>query len=211
MKFLSLTSKAAFVGTQMVARPHHHLHLLAHPSSFYGMVSSSSTSSATQTRAILGRSMSSGSCFMQSSVRSTSTRLFSSGGGDGGSDGGAIQLKNIGKEEMEEIVEDYEEGGREDSGYVIMDVRERNEVEYTGKVSPNTITLPLSLISEQNVFGMEDNDFEDLCGFPKPTIDETLVFSCAAGIRSVHAARFAAMNGYSKLINYTGGANQWFR
>jgi rhodanese-related sulfurtransferase len=37
-----------------------------------------------------------------------------------------------------------------------------------------------------------------------------LVFSCAAGIRSVHAAQFAAQNGYTKLVNYKGGANEWF-
>jgi rhodanese-related sulfurtransferase len=134
--------------------------------------------------------------------------LFSSSSGGSQQE---IQLTNIGKEEMEEIIEDYEEGGREDSGYVVMDVRERNEVEYTGKLSPNTQTLPLSIISEQNVFSLDEEEFEEVCGFAKPLPDETLVFSCAAGIRSVHAARFAAMNGYSNLINYTGGANQWFR
>jgi rhodanese-related sulfurtransferase len=26
----------------------------------------------------------------------------------------------------------------------------------------------------------------------------------------VHAAQFAAQNGYTKLVNYSGGANQWF-
>ena len=138
---------------------------------------------------------------------SSSSRLFSSTSGGQQE----IQLKNIGKEEMEEIIEDYEEGGRDDSGYIVMDVRERNEVEYTGKLSPNTQTLPLSIISEQNVFSLDEEEFEEVCGFAKPLPDETLVFSCAAGIRSVHAARFAAMNGYSNLINYTGGANQWFR
>jgi hypothetical protein len=32
-------------------------------------------------------------------------------------------MTNIDKEAMTEIIEDYEEGGREDSGYVVMDVR----------------------------------------------------------------------------------------
>lgn len=111
---------------------------------------------------------------------------------------------------MEEIIEDYEEGGREESGYLVLDVRETNEVEFTGKLSPNTVTLPLSIIGQQNVFSLDDDEFEEVCGFSKPTPDETLVFSCAAGVRSVHAAQFAAMNGYTQLINYTGGANQWF-
>ncbi len=111
---------------------------------------------------------------------------------------------------MEEILEDYEAGGRAESGYIVLDVRELNEVAYSGKLSPNTQTLPLGLISQKNVFSMDEEEFEEVCGFPKPTPDETLVFSCAAGIRSVHAAQFAAMNGYTQLINYKGGANEWF-
>ena len=91
-----------------------------------------------------------------------------------------------------------------------MDVRNEDEVAYTGKLSPNTKTLPLPEIMQYNVFAMDEDEFEETCGFPKPTLEETLVFSCAAGIRSVHAAKFAANSGYSKLINYTGGANEWF-
>ncbi|MGK3747560.1 MAG: hypothetical protein ACI90V_014424, partial [Bacillariaceae sp.] len=36
---------------------------------------------------------------------------------------GGPTMTNIDKEAMTEIIEDYEEGGREDSGYVVMDVR----------------------------------------------------------------------------------------
>jgi rhodanese-related sulfurtransferase len=111
---------------------------------------------------------------------------------------------------MEEIVEDYEQGGREDSGYVVIDVREMHEIEFTGKVSPNTLSLPLQKLMQLNVFELDEDEFEEICGFDKPTPDETLVFSCAAGIRSVHAAQFAAQSGYTKLVNYKGGANQWF-
>lgn len=119
-------------------------------------------------------------------------------------------LTNIGKEEMEEIIDDYEAGGREESGYVVMDVREKHEVDATGKVSPNTYTLPLSLIGNQQVFAMDDDEFEVICGFEKPNPDETLVFTCAAGIRSVNACSYAAESGYTKLINYKGGAYEWF-
>jgi hypothetical protein len=51
-----------------------------------------------------------------SGYKSSSSRLFSS------STGGPT-MTNIDKEAMTEIIEDYEEGGREDSGYVVMDVR----------------------------------------------------------------------------------------
>jgi len=119
-------------------------------------------------------------------------------------------LTNIDKEQMQEIIEDYEKGGREDSGYVVMDVREENEVAGTGKVSPNTHTLPLSIIGNQEAFEMDADEFERVCGFPKPTPDQTLVFTCAAGIRSHNACAYAAQAGYMQLVNYKGGAYDWF-
>jgi rhodanese-related sulfurtransferase len=123
---------------------------------------------------------------------------------------GEIQLKHIGWEEMDALIDEFEELGREESGLVIMDVRNSDEIASTGKLSPNTITLPLGAIMQYNVFALDEDDFEDMCGFAKPTPDETLVFSCAAGVRSVHAANFAAQSGYTKLVNYAGGANEWF-
>jgi len=134
----------------------------------------------------------------------SNTRLFSS------SAGGGPALTHIDKGEMEEIIEDYEEGGREDSGYVVMDVREKYEIEGTGIVSPNTHTLPLSIIGQDRVFDMDEDQFEITCGFPKPSPDETLVFTCAAGIRSTNACNYASQSGYTKLVNYKGGAYDWF-
>eukprot|EP00980_Cylindrotheca_fusiformis_P027227 scaffold19424_cov142-Cylindrotheca_fusiformis.AAC.11 len=100
---------------------------------------------------------------------------------------------------MEEIIEDYEEGGREESGYVVLDVREPHEIEYTGKLSENTITFPLQKLAQYNAFALEEDDFEEIFGFEKPHLDE-----------SVHAAQFAAQSGYTKLVNYMGGAHEWF-
>jgi rhodanese-related sulfurtransferase len=139
----------------------------------------------------------------------TSTRAFMSSD-KGEQEQQQTMLRNIGREQMEEIVEDYENGGRADSGYVVLDVREENEVAYTGKLSPNTLTFPLQKLMRLNAFALDEDDFEDEFGFEKPSPDETLVFSCAAGIRSVHAAQFASQAGYSQLVNYQGGANQWF-
>ena len=58
---------------------------------------------------------------------------------------------------------------------------------------------------------MEEDDFEEVFGFPKPSYDETLVFSCKAGIRSMHAAQIAGMAGYTNLVNYSGGSLDWFQ
>ena len=69
----------------------------------------------------------------------------------------------------------------------------------------------LDRIMEKNVFALDEEDFEDITGFEKPAPDTTLVFTCAAGIRSVYACQFASQAGYSKLVNYMGGANEWFQ
>ena len=91
-----------------------------------------------------------------------------------------------------------------------MDVRGEDEVAATGKLSPNVYTVPLPILAQTNAFNMDEDDFEDAFGFSKPTLDKTLVFSCAAGIRSQHAAGLAAMSGYTNLVNYVGGSNEWF-
>eukprot|EP00542_Grammatophora_oceanica_P014838 CAMPEP_0194032054 /NCGR_PEP_ID=MMETSP0009_2-20130614/5084_1 /TAXON_ID=210454 /ORGANISM="Grammatophora oceanica, Strain CCMP 410" /LENGTH=134 /DNA_ID=CAMNT_0038672375 /DNA_START=181 /DNA_END=585 /DNA_ORIENTATION=+ len=127
-----------------------------------------------------------------------------------GSSGTEVSLKHIGKEEMQSLVTQYEEHGREETKMLIIDVRNPDEISYTGKVSPNTVTLPLPALMQHNLFEKDEEEWEDLVGIPKPDLDETLIFTCAAGIRSIHAAKFAAASGYSKLVNYVGGANEWF-
>ena len=102
------------------------------------------------------------------------------------------------------------EGSLSHFPFLIFLYSEESEVAGTGKVSPNTHTLPLSILSSQDVFQMDEDEFEIVCGFPKPTPDETLVFTCAAGMRSQNACAFAAQAGYTKLVNYMGGAYEWF-
>ena len=194
--------KLAFVGAQVFLAQHYSSTAFSafrsrgyFPSSPV-VVTTTTTSSST----------SSSSTMRSFSTTTTSTMMASVGGN--GDDGPT--LTHIGLEEMEEIIEDYETGGREDSGYIVMDVRETHEIESSGKVSLNTHTLPLSVIGQQEVFSLDDDEFEIICGFTKPAFDETLVFTCAAGIRSVNACSFAAQSGYTKLVNYKGGAYEWF-
>ena len=175
------------------------------------------THASTRTATVSTSTTSLGLLANNSLMPSTSTTIRRNGGNyvtpsrlNMSTSGGGVPLQNIGKEEMEEIIEDYENGGRADSGYVILDVREVAEIARTGKLSPNTLTFPLQRVMQVNAFALDEDDFEEIFGFEKPSLDETLVFSCAAGIRSVSAAQLAAMNGYGKLINYTGGANEWF-
>jgi rhodanese-related sulfurtransferase len=114
-----------------------------------------------------------------------------------------IQL--VGKDEMEEILKDFERG--ENSGYVVLDVRNPEEVESTGKLSPNVVTCPLS--SLKDALQMDSEEFKSTYGCAKPTPDDTVVFSCAAGKRAQMAAEMLK-DEYPKCVVYTGGAKEWF-
>ena len=55
------------------------------------------------------------------------------------------------------------------------------------------------------------NLFEATFNFPKPSVEEdTVVFTCKMGGRSQQAAQLAAAAGYKNVVNYTGGADDWF-
>lgn len=118
-------------------------------------------------------------------------------------------IHQIGKEKMTEIIQDYEKKNSH-SKYVVIDVRDQEEVAASGKLSPQVITLPVPIILDQNVFAMNEKDFQNACGFQKPKHDQMIVFSCAVGIRSNWAAYAAALAGYESA-NYMGGSEEWFQ
>ena len=118
-------------------------------------------------------------------------------------------IQRIDRAAMTEIIEDVVNSSRDESGYIIIDVRGHDEIQHTGKLSDVVETLPLPYIA-QGAFAMEEEDFKEAFGFEKPGMDETLVFTCKAGIRSQQAGQLAKMAGYSNIIDYAGGANEWF-
>ena len=106
------------------------------------------------------------------------------------------------------------------SNAIIIDVRERNEIAVTGSVV-NTINkfgidkdeirygeITLNQIME-GAFQQTNDTFQENYSFVKPKYTETLIFSCAAGVRSATAQKFAQEAGYTSTLNYLGGANEW--
>lgn len=122
------------------------------------------------------------------------------------------EVTSIDKAQMSELIQAVEDSTSESpSEYVIIDVRNVDEINFTGKLSPVVQTLPLPYIAQYGVFSMDAEEFEENFGFVKPELDQTLVLTCKAGIRSMHAAQFAAQAGYTNIINYAGGSDDWFR
>lgn len=105
-------------------------------------------------------------------------------------------LKHIGREEMQEILDSVEGG---DTNTIVIDVRNVEEILTTGPLSPDVKTLPLPTIMQLKVFEMDDEEFEEVCKFPKPEPDATLVFSCAAGTsgNSLYTVYYSELYMYS--------------
>eukprot|EP00986_Skeletonema_menzelii_P011454 scaffold5903_cov81-Skeletonema_menzelii.AAC.10 len=127
-----------------------------------------------------------------------------------GSDQQPPTLTNIDKAKMTEILS-HVENGTGDKNYVVIDVRGEPEIMMgTGTMSEKVRILPLPQITMMAAFEMDEKSFEAQFNFPKPSLEDTLVFTCKMGGRSQQAAQIAAMSGYKNIINYTGGADDWF-
>jgi len=120
-------------------------------------------------------------------------------------------LTNIGKAEMTAILA-HLENGTGDTNYVVLDVRGVDEIRMgTGKMSNHVHILPLPEITMRAALDMDATTFVTEFNFPKPsTENDTLVFTCQMGGRSQQAAQVAATSGYTTILNYTGGADDWF-
>ena len=127
-----------------------------------------------------------------------------------GSDQQQPTITNIDKAEMEEILS-HVENGTGDEKYVVIDVRGEPEIMMgTGTMSEKVHILPLPQITMMAAFDMDEKSFEAQFNFPKPSVEDTLVFTCKMGGRSQQASQIAAVSGYKNIINYTGGADDWF-
>jgi len=136
--------------------------------------------------------------------RTTSTsRIF------GSDDDQTSAITQINKDEMEDIISNLENS---DTNYVVIDVRGQDEIMMgTGLMSEKVNVLPLPELSMMGAFDMDEQSFEGQFNFPKPSMeDDTLVFTCKMGGRSQQAAQISQQSGYKKIINYTGGADDWF-
>lgn len=114
---------------------------------------------------------------------------------------------------MTEILSQVDNGTNDDNtNYIIIDVRGQEEIMMgTGLMSENVQNIPLPQISMMNAFEMDEKSFESQFNFAKPSAeDDTLVFTCKMGGRSAQAAQLAQQSGYKSIINYTGGADEWF-
>jgi rhodanese-related sulfurtransferase len=89
-------------------------------------------------------------------------------------------------------VDIHEAKKRIDNGAVLIDVREQNE--FDDLRIPDSVLVPLSEFQQR---------FEEL---PK---DKEIVMQCRSGARSGQATEFLLANGYTNVVNMTGGILAW--
>lgn len=87
----------------------------------------------------------------------------------------------------------------------LIDVREPSE--YAQGYIPTALNIPYK--SSPGALGLDEEEFSELFGFPKPPTDGTLVFYCLGGVRSTAAEILADTFGYQKRMNYTGSYKDW--
>ena len=112
---------------------------------------------------------------------------------------------------LEVLVEELEQAAAGESDLLVIDVRSPMEIQMSGPINPDAElceNVPLDLFFD--ALELDDDEWEDECGFPKPSKDRPLVFSCAAGVRSEHAMQAARAEGWTNTRNYRGGAMEFF-
>ncbi|KAG8342568.1 Rhodanese like domain [Trypanosoma vivax] len=92
---------------------------------------------------------------------------------------------------------------------LIVDVRSTGEVAQTG-IIPTAINIPLKLLPAALSDEVDDDEFLDVFGVPKPQKGVTqLIFYCAHGVRSATATEVAEDAGYTNAKNFGGSFTDW--
>ncbi|KAI0229633.1 Thiosulfate sulfurtransferase/rhodanese-like domain-containing protein 3 [Lamellibrachia satsuma] len=111
----------------------------------------------------------------------------------------APQTKDVSASDVERIVAD-------DTGTLI-DVRNPNELEETGKIG-DAINVPLDELTE--AFNLPEDEFETKYDAPKPSKEaDNLVLYCRSGVRAANGCEELSKLGYQKVSRYPGSMNEW--
>ncbi|XP_054261194.1 rhodanese domain-containing protein CG4456-like isoform X2 [Macrosteles quadrilineatus] len=89
---------------------------------------------------------------------------------------------------------------------IVIDVREKKELDETG-VIPGAHHIPLGDI--ETAFNTPEDEFKKKYNFEKPTTEDSVIFSCRSGKRSLVALEKALASGFKNAKHYKGGWLDW--
>jgi rhodanese-related sulfurtransferase len=93
-----------------------------------------------------------------------------------------------------------------DDGFVLIDTRTVPELAAWGAIEGSKV-LPAHEMWD--AFHMTPENFEDVYGFAKPRPDQTIIFICQFGARSLMAAQILTWMGYPKVMHFRDGFFEW--
>lgn len=96
----------------------------------------------------------------------------------------------------------------EDSEKLLVDVREPNEIQESGKI-PHSINIPLGMVAQALSPTMSADNFLQKYGRQKPDKETEIIFHCRLGMRSLKAAQEASKLGFSNVKTYEGSWKDW--
>lgn len=91
-------------------------------------------------------------------------------------------------------------------GFVLIDCRTVNEITSWGIIEGAKV-LPSHEMFE--AFHMTPDAFEASYGFPKPRPEDTVIFYCQYGPRSLMAAQILSWMGYENVLHFRDGFHDW--
>ncbi|XP_017892856.1 rhodanese domain-containing protein CG4456-like isoform X1 [Ceratina calcarata] len=94
-----------------------------------------------------------------------------------------------------------------DSSVLIIDVREKEEIDETGKL-PGSIHIPMGEVAN-TLLSLSENDFKKKFAREKPSKDTKIILSCRSGKRSSMVQEEIQKLGYENAYNYVGGWLDW--
>ena len=89
--------------------------------------------------------------------------------------------------------------------YVLIDVREKEELEY-GMI-PTAQNIPLQEIEQ--AFSLSEQEFKKKYNFPQPQKEGLVIFYCRTGGRSAIATASVEKLGFLHAKNYAGSIYDW--
>ncbi|XP_003485535.1 thiosulfate sulfurtransferase/rhodanese-like domain-containing protein 3 isoform X3 [Bombus impatiens] len=104
---------------------------------------------------------------------------------------------------------DYNEilKAQNDSSVLIIDVREKEEIDETGKL-PGSIHIPMGDVAN-TLSSLSEKDFKERFKKEKPSKNTKIILSCRSGKRSGMVQEEIRKLGYENAYNYVGGWLDW--
>jgi rhodanese-related sulfurtransferase len=98
--------------------------------------------------------------------------------------------------------------GLEEKSFVLIDVRNPDEVESAGNI-PGSKQIPWPQL--ESALAMDDSEFAEKFGFEKPSADARIVTHCIGGGRAGKAQALLAKHGFENAVSYPGSFSDWVK